>query len=87
MNQTNKSLAFLVSKFKFTSLLAQVVSNLSANLWKVVMKCKSIMFFNFRARFFKMYIFEVAIFFLAKYLSNQPDFLNESTYLLDLCFW
>ena len=72
MNEQNKqTLAFLVSKFKFTTLLAQMVSKLSANLWKVVMKCKSIMFFNFRARFFKMYIFEVAIFFLANYPTNQ----------------
>ena len=38
------------------------------------MKHKSVIFFNFGSRFLKMYIFEIATFFLAKHLSNQPFF-------------
>ena len=48
----------------FNTFLAPPVCVLRAELWKVVMKCKIFMFFNFCALFLKIYIFEVAIFYL-----------------------
>ena len=42
-----------------TILVAQPVSISRAKLWKVVVKCEIVIFFNFWA-FLKMYIFEVA---------------------------
>ena len=52
------------------TLLAQLLSILRAELWKVVKKCKNNMFFNFRVLFLKMYFFEVK-FFLPYCTSNQ----------------
>ena len=52
-------------------------------LWKVVMKCKLIMFFlTFWAPFIKMFLFEVAKFYLTKYqVLNELNFFSGSFYL------
>ena len=67
------SLEFPVSKMGLTTLLAQPISIFRAKLWKVVTNCKNSVFFNFQALFVKMFIFEVATFFLAC-LYNQLNF-------------
>ena len=46
-----------------TILLAQLVSIFRAKLWKVVVMCEIVMFFDFRV-FLKMFIFEGATFYL-----------------------
>ena len=54
----------------------KLVSILRATFWKVVMKCKIVVFLTFWARFLKIFIFEVAKFCLTRYqISNQ---LNSS---------
>ena len=52
------------------TLVAQQGSTLRAELRKVFMKCKNVMSFNFWALCLKMYIFDVAPFFLAQHLSS-----------------
>ena len=50
----------------------KLVSILRATLWKVVIECKIVMLFNFLALFLKIFIYEVAKFYLTKYqVSNQ----------------
>ena len=50
-------------------------SILRATLWKVVMECKIVMFFNVLALFLKIFIYDVAKFYLTKYqVSNQLNF-------------
>ena len=44
-------ITFLVFKMGLTILVAQPVSILIVKSWKVVMKCKIVMFFNFWAVF------------------------------------
>ena len=57
-------MAYLVSKMRSTTLLAQLVSILRAKLYKVVLRGNNNeMFSNFRALFLKMYILEVVSFF------------------------
>ena len=78
--------------FKFSLWLKHIfslklVSFLRATLWKVVMKCKIVMFLTFWALFLKMFIFEVAKSYLIKYqISNQLNFFSGSFYLYDSCF-
>ena len=53
----------------------KLVSIFRARLWKVVMKCKIVMLFNFLDFFFKMFLLEVSKFYLTKYqVSNQFNF-------------
>ena len=57
----------------------KLVSILRAKLWKVVMNCKIVMFFNFWGSFSRKFIFEVAKFYLTKYqISNQLNFFSGS---------
>ena len=55
---------------RLDTLVAQQGSTLRAELRKVVIKCKNVMSFNFWALCLKMYIFDVAPFFLAQHLSS-----------------
>ena len=65
----------------------KLVSIIRATLWKVVKKCKIVMLLNFCALFLKIFIFEVAKFYLIKpQISNHPV-LSGSLYLWDSCFW
>ena len=58
-------MAYLVSKMRSTTLLAQLVSILRAKLYKVVLRGNNNneMFSNFRALFLKINILEVVSFF------------------------
>ena len=68
--------------------LCSLVSILRGTLWKVVMKCKLVMLFNFSGSFLKMLVFEAAKFYLTKYqISSQLIFCSSSLYLQDSCFW
>ena len=71
-------MTFLILKIGLIILVAQPASSLRAKLWKVVMKCKIVMVFNFGAIYLKIYIFEVVIFCLTLQLSNQPNFCSGS---------
>ena len=84
-----KSLAFLVSKMGWNTLVAHTVSNLKAKLWKVLMKCKSVMFFKFWVLFLKMYLLVVATFFLPSTYSVKLflTHFSVSSNLYGLCFW
>ena len=57
-----------------TTFLAQLVSLLRAELYKVVTRSKIICFLISENFIFKMYIFEVVTFFLPQCLSNQLNF-------------
>ena len=46
------------------TLVAQPISTLKAKLWKIAMKYKNVMFFNFWAFFLKMYILMLQRFIL-----------------------
>ena len=65
----------------------ELVSILGVTLWKVVMKCKLTMFFDFLSLFLKLFIFEFAKFYLTKYqICNQLNFFSGCLYLQDSCF-
>ena len=53
---------FIFSKMGLSTVLAQLVSIMELNLWKVVIICKNNMFFKFWALFLKMCKFEVVTF-------------------------
>ena len=79
---SHQVLTFINDTFSFHNGLKhlcslKLVSILGAALWKVVIKCKNVMFFfTFWALFLKMLIFQVAKFYLTKYqISNQLIFL------------
>ena len=60
-----------------TILVDQPIFIFKVKLWKAAVKCEIVMIFNFWV-FLKMYIFEVATFYLALYLSNQLNFFSGS---------
>ena len=61
-------------------LVAQRVSIVRAKLWKIFVKFEIVLFFSLWV-FPKMYIFEVATFYLAYYLSNELNFFRAIMYL------
>ena len=55
----------------------KLVSILKATLWKILMKCKNLLFFTFGALFLKIFIFKVAKVYLIQYqIPNQLNFLE-----------
>ena len=77
-------LTFIIDFFSFHDGLKhlcslKLVPIIRATSPKVVIKCKSVMFFTFWALFLKIFIFEVPKFDLTKYqISNQLTFSSES---------
>ena len=63
------------------TLIAQPVSTLRATSWKVAINRKIVMLLVFGRFFLKIYIFEVAKFYLALCLPNQLSLFSGSLYL------
>ena len=52
------------SEMRLNTFVAQTIFILRAKLWKVAIKCKNVMFFNFWPLFLEIYILDVAYYFL-----------------------
>ena len=70
-------MTFLIFNIELTTLVAQPVSVLRAKLWKVVMKCKIVMFLTF-APFFSKFTFSR----LQYFMSPQTDSIRPSLALV-----
>ena len=77
-----QTLTFAVYKMVLTNLLTQPFSILGTKLWKVVIT----MFFDFCTLLLKIYLFKIATFFVALYLSSQLSFISGSSNVKGSCF-